>query len=159
MRRRVVPLCLSVATAAAACMMAGAAGVASVGCRVPVAPGNAARVVAPPGYAAWWSEDLQCSGLSGDLQKVEWYEVPAESDGGFWCEDGPDHTCAGEWVEPHAIYLAGPSRTYPQGYAADEWTVRHEMLHDLVGAPGHPRVFDDCRLASRTPDGVYGLSR
>jgi hypothetical protein len=156
MRRRVVSMGRKVATAAAACIVAGAAG---VGCRVPVAPGNAVRVAAPPSYAAWWSEDLQCSGLTGDLRQVEWYVVPAERDGGFWCADGPDHTCAGEWVAPNSVYLAGPSRTYPDGYAADEWTVRHEMLHDLVGQPGHPPVFDDCRLASRTPDGVYGLGR
>ena len=156
MRRRVVSLSLSVAAAAAACIMAGAA---SVGCEVPVAPENAYRVAALPSYATWWTEDVECSGLTGDLQDVEWYVVPADSDGGFWCEDGPDHTCAGEWVAPHSIYLAGPNKSYPQGYAADEWTVRHEMLHELVGRPGHPRVFDDCHLASRTPSGVYGLGR
>ena len=159
MRRRVISLGLSVVAAAAACVVAGAAGVASAGCEVPLAPENAVRMTALSSYATWWSDDQACSGLTGDLQDIEWYVVPADSAGGFWCEDGPDHACAGEWVAPHSIYLAGPNRTYPQGYSADEWTVRHEMLHDLVGRAGHPPVFDQCHLASRTPSGVYGITR
>ena len=134
-------------------------GLAGAGCEVSVAPLDARRAEALPNYATWWRETEACSGLAGDLQRVAWFTVPADSDGGFWCEDGPDHACAGQWVAPHAIYLAGPSKRYPQGYSVDEWTVKHEMLHDLVGQPGHPSVFDDCRLASRTPAGVYGLGR
>lgn len=126
-------------------------------CEQSLAPVNARPASALSSYDAWWRETEACSGLNGDLQRVEWFTVPADSDGGFWCEDGPDHTCAGEWMAPHSIFLAGPSPGYPEGYAADEWTVKHEMLHDLVGVPGHPASFDDCRLASRTPDGVYGL--
>ena len=154
-----VRLLLRVAAAAGTvCLAAGAGG---LGCEAPTspAPAHALRVDPLPSYAEWWQEDEACSGLRGDFQNLDWYVVPADSDGGFWCADGPDNTCAGEWVGPHAIYLAGPNRMYPQGYAADEWTVRHEMLHDLVGRPGHPSVFDDCRLASRTPSGVFGLGK
>lgn len=154
-----VRLLLRVLAATGTATLVGGAGVVGGGCEVSTAPVNGRRVTAPASYALWWQADEACSGLTGALDDVDWYVVPADSDGGFWCEDGPDHTCAGEWVAPHAIYLAGPNRTYPDGYAVDEWTVRHEMLHDLVGRPGHPPVFDDCRLASRTPSGVYGLGQ
>jgi len=149
------------AAGAAATWLVAAAGVAGAGCEVATAPPANARLLAPlPSYQAWWSEVEACSGLTGDEQRVAWYEVPADpDDGGFYCADGPDHTCAGEWAEPHSIYFAGPSTSFPKGYFSDEWTVKHEMLHDLVGRPGHPQVFDDCHLASRTPSGVYGLSR
>ncbi len=139
--------------------MAAGAGLAA-GCEVTTAPpANAMEVVALTSYPSWWHDVEQCSGLTGDLDLVTWYTVPADSDGGFWCQDGPDQTCAGEWVAPHAIFLAGPSKGYPAGYASDEWTVKHEMLHDLVGRPGHPAVFGACQLASRTPSGVFGLGR
>jgi len=127
------------------------------GCRDVLYPTDAVRAAAQPDYAAWWSEVEACSALHGDLDLIEWFTVPADSVGGFWCADGPGQECAGEWYAPHTIYLAGPSRYYPDGYGADEWTVKHEMLHDLVGRPGHPRVFDDCGLKSRTPEGWYGI--
>jgi hypothetical protein len=154
-----VRLLVRLAAAASTAWVAGGIGVAGAGCEISSAPVNAHRVAAPPSYATWWHETEECSGLTGDLQRVDWFVVPADSDGGFWCADGPDYTCAGEWVAPHSIYLAGPSRTYPVGYVADEWTVKHEMLHDLVGRPGHPTPFADCHLESRTPDGVNGLGR
>jgi hypothetical protein len=123
-------------------------------------PAGAFRIEAPPGYEQLWQEVEQCSGLSGDLARITWHVAPADTaSGGFWCADGPDNACAGEWVAPHDIYLAGSSPADPEGYAADAWTVKHEMLHDLVGRAGHPPVFDDCHLASRTPLGTYGLSR
>ena len=114
------------AVAGAACLVAGA-GLVSGGCEVSSAPVNARRVTPLATYTDWWQADEACSGLTGDFKNIDWYVVPADSDGGFWCQDGPDHTCAGEWVAPHAIYLAGPNRTYPEGYAVDEWTVRHEI--------------------------------
>lgn len=123
-------------------------------------PQGSWRVAASESYTVWWQEVESCSGLTGDLARIAWHEVPADSAyGGFWCEDAPDNECAGEWVSPHDIYLAGPSALMPEGYVADAWTVKHEMLHDLVGRPGHPQVFADCRLDSRTPAGVFGLYR
>jgi len=145
----------------AACAIAAGvallAGALPAGCRDVLFPANAQPASALPVYATWWHQVEACSGLTGDLGLVAWYTVPADSVGCFWCEDGPDESCAGEWVAPHAIYLAGPSRFFPQGYGADEWTVKHEMLHDLVGHAGHPRVFNVCGLASRTPAGWYGI--
>ncbi len=142
-----------------ACLLAG---LTTSGCEVGTAPPPAgARTFSPlPSYASWWSDVEACSRLTGPLIRVTWYRVPPDSaDGGFSCADGPNGRCAGEWAEPHDIYLAGPSAANPTGYAADEWTVKHEMLHDLVGRPGHPEQFDYCHLASRSPSGVYGLGR
>jgi hypothetical protein len=154
---RVTRLALALGSA----LIAVVPGVAGSGCEVATAPPADFRPMAVlPSYARWWSEVEACSRLTGDLTRVDWFEVQADSaDGGFACEDGPDHLCAGEWAEPHYIYLAGPSLAYPSGYTVDEWTVKHEMLHDLVGRPGHPEQFDYCHLASRTPSGVYGLDR
>lgn len=47
------------------------------------------------------------------------------------------------------IALAGPNRFFPDGYADDEWTVKHEMLHDLLGTPEHPAAFTTCHLLFR----------
>ncbi len=144
-----------------AAILAAAMLVAAPACKVATAPPADARPMAPlPSYRAWWSDVEGCARLTGDLGRVDWYVVPADpTAGGFYCEDGPDHVCAGEWAEPHSIYLAGPSPAYPTGYASDEWTVKHEMLHDLVGRPGHPQEFDYCHLAARSPSGVYGIVR
>jgi hypothetical protein len=150
-----------VAPVLGAAWFAAASGAAVSGCEVATAPPSGARPLnVLPGYATWWSEVEACSRLTGDLRRVDFYQVPPDStDGGFSCPDGPGGRCAGEWAEPHDVYLAGPSPVYPTGYAADEWTVKHEMLHDLVGRPGHPQQFDYCHLASRSPSGVYGLGR
>ena len=138
--------------------LAAAAGLAAPACEVVTAPpANAQRMEALPDYATWWTEVEACSRLSGDFASIEWYEVPADpDDGGFFCKDAAGESCAGEWSEPHSIYLAGPSAVYPSGYVADEWTVKHEMLHDLVGRPGHPEQFDYCHLRTRSPTGVSG---
>ncbi len=137
------------------------AGLMIAGCEAPTAPPTGARTFTPlASYATWWADVEACSRLTGALVRVTWYQVPPDSaDGGFSCADGPNQRCGGEWSEPHSIYLAGPSAANALGYAMDEWTVKHEMLHDLVGRPGHPEQFDYCHLASRSPSGVYGLGR
>ena len=52
--------------------------------------------------------------------------------------------CRGVWVEPHDIYIA---EGYLDASGNDYFTVRHEILHDLVQYPGHPKVFNACGLA------------
>jgi hypothetical protein len=37
----------------------------------------------------------------------------------------------GRWNDNHHIYIAS-------AYQRNELVVRHEMLHDLLGRPGHP---------------------
>ena len=60
-------------------------GVAGSGCEVATAPPADARPMAVlPSYARWWSEVEACSRLTGDLTRVDWFEVQADSaDGGF----------------------------------------------------------------------------
>lgn len=80
-------------------------------------------------YQQWWDLTEQCSGLTGNLADVAWYRVPSSTviplgDGTF---------ANGRW-DPvgNRIILAG------DGDRAGD-LVRHEMLHALLHAPGHPR--------------------
>jgi hypothetical protein len=82
-------------------------------------------MTAPDVYRLWWDKTEACSGLSGDFDRVEWLVVPGH---GFTCSSGQ---CAGHWESDHRIFIA-------QDWAQNEMVVRHEMLHDLLGRPGHP---------------------
>lgn len=82
-------------------------------------------MTAPDVYRVWWDKTEACSGLSGDFDRVEWLVVPGH---GFTCSSGQ---CAGHWESDHRIFIA-------QDWAQNEMVVRHEMLHDLLGRPGHP---------------------
>jgi hypothetical protein len=140
----------TVAAAAVARVLVAVIGIAGVGCRVTTAPVDGRRVDPPASYAVWWQEVERCSGLTGDVSRIAWYVVPcAPGETGFSCPDTPDHLCAGEWLPPHTIVLAGPNRILPDGYLTDEWTVKHEMLHDLTGSPEHPALFKNCHVALR----------
>ncbi|MBA2626711.1 MAG: hypothetical protein H0U85_01750, partial [Gemmatimonadales bacterium] len=80
----------------------------------------------PPSlYRQWWSDTEACSGRTGDFDRVRWFIVEGD---GFDCPSGK---CAGRWQEPHEIILAGD-------FQENELVVRHEMLHELLGRPGHP---------------------
>ena len=99
-------------------------------------PANAQLVLPPVEYQTWWSETEACSGLSGNLDAVEWYIVPDaatfETDGGrkvgLW-----SHSSQGV-----RIILAG-------NYADNELVVRHEMLHALLDRVGHPSEYFESR--------------
>ena len=101
----------------------------------PDLPAHAEEFTPPPVYARWWSVTESCSGLSGDLSAVTWFRVPATYlflfDGkpveGYWSRGGNRIVMAG------AGTLAGG-------------LVRHEMLHALIKASGHPRAkfLNDC---------------
>ena len=79
----------------------------------------------PAVYREWWNKTQACSGLTGDFERITWSVIQGSS---FACSSGQ---CAGHWSEDHHIYLAGD-------WSMDEMVVRHEMLHDLIGRPGHP---------------------
>jgi hypothetical protein len=108
-----------------------AAVVGFVACRNlvdPDLPANAEAFTPPSVYARWWAMTEACSGLSGDLSSVSWYVVPGV---GTVNLDGKQVT--GYWsYASNRIVLAGTAK--PIG--AD---VRHEMLHALIKARGHPR--------------------
>jgi hypothetical protein len=88
-------------------------------------PSEYAPLDPPAQYRAWWDSTEACSGLQGNFDRVHWFVVPGED---FECPTG---RCSGRWEEPHTVYLA-------EGWMAHEMVVRHEMLHDLIGHPGHP---------------------
>jgi hypothetical protein len=84
------------------------------------------RPMAPPAiYRRWWAETEACSGRSGDFDRIEWVEVPGNS---FKCSSGE---CVGHWESSHMIFVASDWKMH-------EMVVRHEMLHELIGRPGHP---------------------
>ncbi len=73
------------------------------------------------------------------MLRVQWYIVPGTTT--FPCDYG---SCRGLWVSPHSIYLSdAAAHDY---FFEDFFTVKHEILHDLVGKPGHPPVFEQCGL-------------
>lgn len=79
----------------------------------------------PPVYREWWTKNQACSGLQGDFDRLRFSVVPGRS---FSCSSGQ---CAGHWRKDHHIFLAAD-------WVMDEMVVRHEMLHDMIGLPGHP---------------------
>jgi hypothetical protein len=100
------------------------------------APAGAAPFTPPAAYRAWWSVIAVCAGISGDFDRVEWYQVP---DATYPCPAYAGR-CAGWWRPPHDIYLA-------EVWLADRQLVEHEMLHDLLQRGDHPPVFEACGVA------------
>jgi len=96
---------------------------------------------APLAYQAAWDSVEVCSGLAGELTRVHWYAVPQDI---FYV--GTARTF-GVWTPPHTIYVAEWAKDDSLGHYL---TVRHEMLHDLLGGGGegvnHPPVFRTCHL-------------
>ena len=104
------------------------------------APVEGAEPFDPPAvYSNLWTEVEGCSRLIGAMSRVQWYIVPGTTT--FPCEYG---NCRGLWVAPHSIYLSDVAAH--DFFADDFFTVKHEILHDLVGHPGHPTVFETCEL-------------
>jgi hypothetical protein len=100
----------------------------------PFAPPDAERFNPPEQYRLWWEKTEECSGLQGRFGRVTWWMVPGNT---FPTTKGP---AVGEWIEPHDIYIA-------EAQLDNEFVVRHEELHDLIGAPGHWQVFwHQCHL-------------
>ncbi|HEY0779780.1 MAG TPA: hypothetical protein VGD56_17565, partial [Gemmatirosa sp.] len=98
----------------------------------PALPAGATRLTPPPVYARWWAMTEACSGLRRDLGAVDWYVTtgaPSISDG--------HQSDLGGYYSPasNRIVLADTA-------ALDGATIRHEMLHALLGpaVAGHPRA-------------------
>jgi hypothetical protein len=74
-------------------------------------------------YAQWWVATEACSGRTGEFADITWFSAAAISSN--------ESFAVGLWRPPHEIVIV-------RGYEEDERTVRHEMLHDLIGGdPGH----------------------
>src|SRR2546425_8907278 len=68
-----------------------------LGCLDAFAPAGAVPFTPPAVYRAWWTEIESCAGLSGDFDRVEWYEVPGSS---YSCP-AYEGQCDGWWRSPH----------------------------------------------------------
>lgn len=92
-------------------------------------PLGAERFAPPKVYEEWWQLTEQCSGVTGDYAAVSWYRVPGTAE--IRLADGTP--VDGRWDEAeNRIVLTRESQL-----AGD--LVRHEMLHALLRATGHPR--------------------
>ncbi|HET8623274.1 MAG TPA: hypothetical protein VFM14_06905 [Gemmatimonadales bacterium] len=103
--------------------LAALAAVVTAGCNF--APEGYQPMEPPPQYRAWFAETEACSGRAGNFDRLVFHVVEGES---FECPSG---RCVGRWNDNHHIYIAS-------AYVNNELVVRHEMLHDLLGRPGHP---------------------
>lgn len=94
-------------------------------------PPGAQRFTPPAVYRQWWALTETCSGLQGDFDAVQWYVVPGERT--IQLDDGAVTSAAWDAKRNRILIAAGPDGRY----AGD--LVRHEMLHALRQAGGHPR--------------------
>jgi hypothetical protein len=88
-------------------------------------PEGAEPIAAGAEHREWWARTQSCSGLSGSFERLRWFVVPGRD---FACPTG---RCIGRWEPGHRIYIA-------EAWVESEFVTRHEMLHDLLGKPGHP---------------------
>jgi hypothetical protein len=93
-------------------------------------PAGALPFVAPAEYRLWWRMMETCSGRQGGLGDVSLYVVPRVST----VTTASGAVVQSYWqTQSHRIVLAASVQF-------DGPTVRHEMLHALLGdVPGHPR--------------------
>ena len=87
-------------------------------------PAGAVALEPPAVYRAAWDSVATCAGRSGDLARVQWFQVAGAA---FSSSDG---LTPGEWLAPHRIVVASDQVANP----SNAYLVpRHEMLHDLLG--------------------------
>ena len=101
----------------------------------PLLPPGSQPFSPPVVYARWWAMTEACSGRSGSIESVSWFQVPGTlSDP----EGGED--VAGYWS------LASNRIVLTEENKLNGGTVRHEMLHALLQQPNHPRTafLGDC---------------
>ena len=117
------------------------------GCAVPRAAGaplapveRAWEVPTLELYTEWWRETEECAGRTGDMGKVTFYAV-----------DAPNGAIDLSGTVAHGWWVRRGNRVYlPANGLAEEWLVRHEMLHALLQRGSHPtkKFVQACHLAS-----------
>lgn len=100
----------------------------------PPFPSNAVPFDPPPAYRLWWTIVESCSGVSGDLRAVRFYEEPGQA------------TATAGSEQANAYWFSSGNRIVVGGLSEyDGPVVRHEMLHALLGAAaggnGHPHEY------------------
>ena len=92
-------------------------------------PSDAYHITRPAEYDAWWVEVEKCSGITGDINRVNYNLVPPNDPRGFLRKG---QYIDGLWLPTHMIYIG-------EFYQDSKLLVTHEMLHDLLQLPGqHP---------------------
>jgi hypothetical protein len=112
----------------------------------PGLPLGAEPMAATAEFDVWYAKTEACAGLSGSLQRVQWYVVKGVDT--FDTGQGPK---VGMWERSGAgsvIVVAGNFRNH-------EMVIRHEMLHSLIGQSGHPAEYfvERCGLTWETWSG------
>jgi len=94
----------------------------------PPLPGDAEQFEPPPVFSTWWAMTEACSGRTGSLDAVTWYQTSED------LVDPHTHDAvAGYWT-------SGSNRIVLRATVMlDGAIVRHEMLHSLLNGGGHPR--------------------
>ena len=102
-------------------------------------PEGAEAFTPPQQYVQWWGATESCSELQGNMARVEWYVVPGAAT--FPTDQGEKVGIRIRTGDRIRIVVAGQ-------YQMLELVVRHEMLHALLDAPGHPDEYftSRCRL-------------
>jgi hypothetical protein len=95
----------------------------------PALPDDAVSFIPPPVYAQWWAMVEECSGLQGSLENIQWFAAPGE----LRDPSNPADLLEGYWSAASNRIVLTSNDT------VDGSIVRHEMLHALVRAKGHPR--------------------
>jgi hypothetical protein len=99
-------------------------------------PRNAVPLAPPIQYGLWWQMVESCSALTGDLAAVRWYVQPGVQTlqvSGLGVSDA-----VGVW------FSSGNRILLTESSVADGPTVRHEMLHALLGSgesDPHPKLY------------------
>lgn len=94
----------------------------------PKLPADAQQYSPPPVYSTWWQMTESCSGLTGQLAAVTWYQTAQQV-----TDTRTGDVIAGYWV-PGSNQIVLNTLVMMDG-----GTVRHEMLHALRQKSGHPR--------------------
>lgn len=94
----------------------------------PPLPSDAQQFSPPAVYSTWWNMTQACSGLTGSPQAVTWYKTDQVVH-----DVNSGDVVLGYWL------AAGNRVVLTMASVTDGGTVRHEMLHALSQAKGHPR--------------------
>jgi hypothetical protein len=120
---------VSIGSTLAAC--SGATDPTSPTRSVAAVPSLAKEMSPLPEYELWWKMTETCSGLTRSASDIHWYSDPGPA---LSVDPSSADSVVGQWV------AATNSIVLVQSELKNPAVVRHEMLHALLRAGGHPRA-------------------